>query len=680
MRVARHRYIPIPNPCLNSAPNRARARAGVRVFLRALALLGCGLVSAVEAQTVADMVRTKHNLSVSGPGPIRALTETRICIFCHTPHNATPLSPLWNKALEPQAYTVYASPTLKAGPLPQPSGPTKLCLSCHDGTIAMGAVLNPAGGISMAGGDRLPPGSLSEFGLDLSGHHPVSFRYQDALPNAELAASLPPDLVFGGGGEVHCTTCHDPHNDGYGEFLLKDNRYSALCITCHQMTGWSTSAHATSTASVVGILPRPPKTWPTWTELSEWGCEVCHTPHFAPTAEELLNFTTAPPDPFSCTSAGCHSSEPAPIHPATVSAPVVGAARGYTAGMVDIARQIRKISAHHEPPPGTAPLSRRFGGAARSGIRSVTCADCHNPHLTSGVASEAPYVSGLLRGVSGIDRNGLEVRVATYQYEVCFKCHADNTPDQSYVPRVLLNTNTRLAFDPGNPSYHPVISIGRNLNIPSIPSPFEPNMTPSVAIYCTACHADDEGGSNGPHGSSFVPVLRERYEMADHTPESYDNYALCYRCHNRTSILSDISFQKNRAMRGGHSGHLADGAPCSACHDPHGVYDSGGAVPMGTGFHTHLINFDTSIVLPAQEQYPVFRDTGTFSGSCNLCCHDVLHDDSACGFSTARRAIGVARKAAAPPMVGVPPVAGAPLAAGPTSACSSSRVVCGIYP
>ena len=41
-----------------------------------------------------------------------------------------------------------------------------------------------------------------------------------------------------------------------------------------------------------------------------------------------------------------------------------------------------------------------------------------------------------------------------------------------------------------------------------------------MVIYCTTCHADDEGGSRGPHGSSFPPILRERYETADNTPES----------------------------------------------------------------------------------------------------------------------------------------------------------------
>lgn len=605
-------------------------------WLLALYLLGFGLAGAVEAQTAADIANTRHNLSVSGRGEIRALTETRICIFCHTPHNATPQSPLWNKALEPQVYTVYTSPTLKAGPLPQPSGPTKLCLSCHDGTIAMGAVVNPAGGITMAGGDRLPLGSLADFGLDLSGHHPVSFPYHDALPNEELASSPPPDLVYGATDEVHCITCHDPHNDTYGKFLLKDNRYSALCTTCHQMLGWSTSAHATSTASVVGILPRPPKTWPTYTQLNEWGCEVCHTPHFAPTAEELLNFTAAPPAPFSCTSAGCHSSEPPPIHGPTSAGAAASVApmAAYPAGMVDIARQVRKISAHHEPPGVTPMAVRMYGGAARSGIRTVACADCHNPHLTSEARSEAPYISGLLRGVNGVDRNGLEVSAATYEYEVCFKCHADNTPDQSYVPRVLVVTNTRLAFDLTNASYHPVMGMGRNMNIPSIPSEFEPNMNPSVTIYCTTCHADDEGGSRGPHGSSFVPILRERYEMADNTPESYNAYALCYRCHNRTVILSDTTSFPKKTLRttptgGGHSGHLAAGAPCSACHDPHGVYESGGIGLTGTGSHTHLINFDTSIVLPKTgNQYPVFTQTGMLSGSCTLVCHGKTHDNT----------------------------------------------------
>ncbi len=605
-----------------------------RALILALGLLVPAGGRLLARPAAADMINTKHNLSVTGPGEIRALTETRICIFCHTPHNATPLSPLWNKDLEPQVYAVYASSTLKAGPLPQPSGPTKLCLSCHDGTIAMGAVVNPSGGISMTGTGTLPSGSLSDFGLDLSGHHPVSFPYHNGLPNAELSPTPPPDLDYGDTDEIHCITCHDPHDDQFGMFLLKDNRYSALCTSCHQMTGWAGSAHATSTASVVGILPRPPKTYPNWTQLNEWGCEVCHTPHFAPTAEELLNFTTAPPDPFSCTSAGCHSSEPPPIH---AGVPAIGAPGGGASpaggARADIAGQSRKVSAHHESPVPVPPDLRGRTGMARSGIRAVDCADCHNPHTLRNVAAEAPYASGMVQGVSGVDRNGADIRSVTYEYEICFKCHADYTPDVNYIPRVLTVTNTRQAFDPTNPSYHPVVAMGKVPDVPSIPSSFEPSMSPSQMIYCTSCHADDEGGSRGPHGSSFPPILKERYETADNTPESYDNYALCYRCHDRSRILADSSFvrktQRTTPSGGGHSGHLAAGAPCSACHAPHGVAADGTGGVSGTGSHTHLINFDRRIVQPrGTNLYPVFNDNGTFSGSCTLVCHGEDHDNA----------------------------------------------------
>jgi hypothetical protein len=54
--------------------------------------------SAAGANT--GILNTKHNLSVSGPGPYKATIEDRICVFCHTPHNASPQTPLWNKKIE----------------------------------------------------------------------------------------------------------------------------------------------------------------------------------------------------------------------------------------------------------------------------------------------------------------------------------------------------------------------------------------------------------------------------------------------------------------------------------------------------------------------------------------------------------------------------------------------------
>ncbi len=615
-----------------------RSWPDARAALVGLLAVVAGLPQApVAAQVPPDMIGTKHDLSISGPGPVRALTEDRICVFCHTPHNAAPLSPLWNRDIPEQTYIVYTSPTMLADPLPQPFGPTKLCLTCHDGTVAMGAVLDPSGGIPMAGSGTLPPGSLSDFGFDLSAHHPVAFPYGNSLPNPELASPPPEGLTYGGIDEVHCITCHDPHNDQYGRFLAKDNRNSALCVTCHQIPGWAASLHATSTASVVGLLPRPPKTWPNYTELGEWGCEACHTPHFAPTAVHLLNFTALPPDPFDCTTAGCHGGGPPPPPPHLVESggavwPAL-AAHASAAGGTDIERQVRKVSAHR-PLPRTDRSGAREADARLSGRRDqVACSDCHNPHEMTRRDAVAPYASGLLTGVSGVDRNGAALARATYAYEVCLKCHGDDAPGVEFVPRYLPSLDARRDFDPSNPSFHPVMAAGRNRDVPSIPSSLAPIRSVTDLVYCTDCHADDEGASAGPHGSAFAPILKERYDTADGTLESYESYALCYRCHERTSLLADQSFRRKiggrtTASGGGHSGHLAAGIPCAACHDAHGVSTVGAGAESGS--HTHLINFDRRLVSPLQPgTLPTFRDTGTFSGSCSLVCHGVAHDEAA---------------------------------------------------
>jgi hypothetical protein len=277
-----------------------------------------------------------------------------------------------------------------------------------------------------------------------------------------------------------------------------------------------------------------------------------------------------------------------------------------------------------------AGLSRGLGSGERADLGVVGCSDCHNPHVANDQPAEPPYVSGALRGVPGVDRNGAPVFPATYEYEICFRCHGDNTPDSEFVPRVVASTNTRLDFDANNASFHSVVEMARSVDVPSLPSSLAPRMRPSDQIACTSCHADDEGGSRGPHGSDFAPILKERYETIDGTGESYESYALCYRCHERTSILANQSF-RTRALRttpsgGGHSGHLAAGAPCSACHDPHGVPTTGNEAFRPTGDHTHLINFDTQIVAPLPGGLPpVFKDTGSRSGSCTLVCHGVTH-------------------------------------------------------
>lgn len=215
-----------------------------------------------------DISSTKHNLSVTGPGPIKAVSETRICEFCHTPHSANPAVPLWNHTLSPRAsYTLPTSPTQLTTPSNPPDGDSRLCLSCHDGMVAIGSVINLSGGpttISMQGtgaGGVMPAGP-SNLGGDLSGTHLISIAYNDDLKTQKdnqkcvdgivfytlRSPSLitppvrirPTQNTFNGnsgynGNGVQCTSCHDPHDNTNGKFLLVDyfSNSENLCLACH---------------------------------------------------------------------------------------------------------------------------------------------------------------------------------------------------------------------------------------------------------------------------------------------------------------------------------------------------------------------------------------------------------------------------------------------------------------
>jgi hypothetical protein len=141
-----------------------------------------------------------HNLSSTSAG-IRASTETRICIFCHTPHNAITDSsllnaPLWNHTLSTASYIINTSP---AGPATrggyfvnqlttpiQPDGASKLCLSCHDGTVAIGDIASRVANITMASNacltdDKLNAVCNSYIGTDLRVKHVVSIPMNTQL-------------------------------------------------------------------------------------------------------------------------------------------------------------------------------------------------------------------------------------------------------------------------------------------------------------------------------------------------------------------------------------------------------------------------------------------------------------------------------------------------------------------
>ena len=95
-----------------------------------------GLFAAASAMAQGSMVGTKHDFSAAAWNP-----GGETCIVCHTPHGGDSAvaadAPLWNHALNAtQTYTMYSRP-LDGGAPGQPNALSKLCLSCHDGTIAV---------------------------------------------------------------------------------------------------------------------------------------------------------------------------------------------------------------------------------------------------------------------------------------------------------------------------------------------------------------------------------------------------------------------------------------------------------------------------------------------------------------------------------------------------------------
>jgi predicted CXXCH cytochrome family protein len=533
--------------------------------------------------------QTKHNLAATGKAAVSGRASGELCGFCHSPHNARGKSALWAKAPAPASYRIYASSTLDAKP-GQPTGTSKMCLSCHDGTIAMGT---PAGsGSAGLQANPMPASSLSNLGTDLSDDHPISFAYTSGLAAQDtqlLDPSLLPDAVaLDKDRNVQCTTCHDPHEDRWGSFLTKSDRNGELCITCHRLDGWLESSHQQSRAAVSGGHPAG---WP-YATVAENACRSCHRPHSARGHERLLILAE---EEANCLL--CHSGQVA---------------------RADIRREIQKRSAHdptrtlgvHDPTETSANMRRH-----------VECSDCHNPHAASadhGRPSTYIPLGATLAQMRGLGASGVPLDKATYEYEVCFKCHGDVSGTVSgRIGRDVVTTGLRQELGAGSQSRHPILEgVAGSARTISL----DPTLSRDARLRCTDCHNNDAGpraggvGPDGPHGSIHDVLLERNYATADATPESDQAYALCYKCHLRTSILGNESFPEHRR-------HIVDQkTPCAVCHDPHGV-------PAGSGGdHTNLINFASAVVSRAAGGSLGFRDTGQLEGNCTLRCHGREHD------------------------------------------------------
>ena len=175
--------------------------------------------------------------------------QGQLCVLCHTPvrvGGGVLAAPLWSRPGE-AGYRVYASPTLDAVP-GQPGSLSKVCLSCHDGSVAVDSF-----------GEMAPRGPVVAASRDLTGSHPIGLQYGRDLAHRDRSLfdpSLRLVTIGSGGkqksghvegtllydGRLECSSCHDPHNiytvpagvPGQGNKLLKMGMGgSAICLACH---------------------------------------------------------------------------------------------------------------------------------------------------------------------------------------------------------------------------------------------------------------------------------------------------------------------------------------------------------------------------------------------------------------------------------------------------------------
>jgi predicted CXXCH cytochrome family protein len=586
-----------------------------------------------------SVVNSPHNLSVSGGKGKHniAYDEVRICVFCHTPHNAQPSDltggPLWNRAMSSGQYQMYQSDTFDAvvtARFPVPIGSSRVCLSCHDGTVALasyggakdykGVVLKD-GAVSGTSPYSMPAGP--NLTTDLQDDHPISFLYTSEISSKAQVVdpnTLPPAVKLDNSGFMQCTACHDPHDNQYGNFLVMSNEQtpagvtSPLCSTCHIPSGWdNTSPHYAGA-----------------------GCLNCHASHSAAVKQYLLK---APVDQLCYSTPGCHNDTLPPQHQAAarslalaVKAPVrlTPTAQAAVAPTSTDMKSVFSQSIYKHP----VGQAGGYKANERLPLRRprVDCVDCHNAHLAGSSTHMKTTIQKSLRNVKGISKDTMAAVEATTEYQICYKCHSGpyaykfismNKPN-----RVIGESDQMKRFDSANPSFHPVTAIRRG-NGASLLAQYQGSM---LTITCSDCHNSDQSkkaggtGPNGPHGSRYEHILMAEYDMPVKGAagrfsacSSYrSDYALCFTCHSEDYIMgSGTNFMNGTANE--HTRHVVDRCvPCFACHDPHGVSTQAGATSMN---NAHLINFDRGYAASQTLPNPRYTATGVARGNCTVSCH-----------------------------------------------------------
>lgn len=553
-------------------------------MLATMIMLTVGIASA-QTQINTDVLGA-HNMAPASGSPITGALASP-CQYCHAPHsgvdgsNGISGTPLWSQKLSSvQSYQQYTSSTMvnKTNSLPPLGSDSTLCLSCHDGTVALGT-LTPYGQISMSGSLA---GTPADLGTNLQSTHPFSFitplqPASDIWPS--LSASPPSTMDTTGhvqliNGNVECGSCHNPHVqniDTSGMFLAIDNSQSALCLACHNTvpsgsgmglsataaksaastastlaggpaaassgTGsmqrnplalWSTSVHATasnqvtSTAISTGsaiVEKRMTRFFGPLTSVRKSACLSCHSTHNSTPGSLLRGYGDQAC--IGCHSGGTNVSPPAPNIFAEMTVPKIG---------------------HGSIPANGNSVHSPRESEVLNHNRHATCVDCHNPHASrqaSSALATPPTIRASQAGVVGISASDGQTAVypAVNQYENCLRCHgastgkSPNTEIFGYLPTRAVAGGDSLDLVPqlgmGAISSHPVTHDRKSpfpqpslrMNMVKVDG-ISQGRNMGVRILCTDCHNSDDNrefggnGPNGPHGSKYTHILERRYDVS----------------------------------------------------------------------------------------------------------------------------------------------------------------------
>lgn len=217
-----------------------------------------------STSAMAGIKNTKHDLSVGSTnmGGTIGGGSNQICIYCHTPHNAVPAIPLWNRGGATNTFSFYSSPSMKlhqgVKTAFETTSTSLQCMSCHSGVDGLGALIANKGGEPAAaltganvGGnisaDKIAAGNAL-LGTSLTNDHPVNIRmvngtaglnntsatnYIKGAGATALTTALPLFKGTAGDNYIECGSCHSVHDNTNLKFLRTSNKGSVLCLACH---------------------------------------------------------------------------------------------------------------------------------------------------------------------------------------------------------------------------------------------------------------------------------------------------------------------------------------------------------------------------------------------------------------------------------------------------------------